>query len=610
MSDILNSEVRQPDPGVSIGRSTFTGLSHSLKTDFQQGDLCPIFCEEILPGDTFEVSTSMLVRMATPVFPVMDNAVIDIWWFYCPTRLVWDYTKQFYGENTVAPWVQQTEYTVPQLKFNHVYVDDTGNGYCAILRGSLMNRLGIPTTLYPGYSAAVKSDDYCLSVSDIPNRCYRLIWNEFFRDENVQYPVVTWKDNNDRYYDPVGGGYGHDLLKVCRLHDYFTDCLPGPQKSLTPVPASLLVDHVPVDAIGGTLDEFHSFSSSSSVDPIHFAYKAGSTWSHNVLSGNHALFLQASGSQADKAAYSYSDKYSVTPDNLYLNPSQGDFATVITLRQAFAVQRMLELQARSGSRYREQLRSFFHVDINDLTLQVPEYLGGTRVPINIDQVLQTSSTDVTSPQGNTAGYSLTTDTDNSFIKSFTEPGFLFGLAAVRVHHTYPGQCRPFWFRKRRYDFYYPQFANLSEQPVFKKYLNATGIAAIDNRVFGYQPAWQDYRECPNQLSGQFSPIVYNEGFTVNDEIVEQPSPLTSAWTFSDYYDMGYEIAVNREAGTLDPDLISDPSLSESWMMEPFGNVAQTIAVPTEPQFIGDFFFNVKATRPMPVTSIPGLIDHH
>lgn len=608
MSDLFSSEIFQPEPSVSIGRSKFDGLSHKHTTDLTEGKLCPIYLEEVIPGDTFTIKTSTFVRMSTPVFPVMDNAVLDVWWFYVPTRLVWNKAKEFYGENTSAPWVQEVEYTVPQITFKNHFVDDTGNGYCVIHRGSLMNRLGIPTTLFPGTSVSnPQANGYFLSVSDLPNRCYRLIWNEFFRDQNVDFPVPFYTDSVDRAYNN-SNEYGSEVLNVNKLHDYFTNCLPGPQKSLQPVPASLLASQIPVQA----LVDNQSFTSRAAVDILHFAHASGTNnWLHTSTGSKVDVSLSPA-NDAKGATGSTSDPgLSLTPDNLYAVIPSDQVATVNTLRQAFAVQRVLELQARSGSRYREILSSFFNVTIPDLTAQVPEYLGGSRVPINIDQVLQTSSTDSVSPQGNTAGYSLTTDVDDSFTKSFIEPGYLIGLATVRVLHTYPGQCRPFWFRKRRYDFYYPQFANLSEQPVFKKYLNTTGIDEIDNQVFGYQAAWEDMRQCPNQLSGQYSPICYNTGATVDDTIIEEPSPLASAWTFSDFYKMYYEDAVNREAGTVpNPQFILAPTLSSSWMKEGNGNVNQVLAVPDDVQFLADFYFDVKAIRPLPITSIPGLIDHH
>lgn len=614
MSNFMNSELFQPTADVSIGRSTFSGLSHSHKTDLTQGYLAPILCEEILPGDTFQVKTSSLIRMATPVFPVMDNAVLDIWYFYCPTRLVFDKAREFYGENTSDEWVQTTEYSIPQIRFRKNVVT-SGNGYGRLVRGSLMNRLGVPTTLCPGTTSANSDTGFYLSVSDIPNRMYRLIWNEFFRDQNVDSPVAVYKDTLDRDYSlgsyayPTDIGYGDGLLQVNRLHDYFTNCLPGPQKSLQPVPASLLVDHVPVVALPSSIEPYQDFTSLSDVSQLHLAYQNAGVWNHNTIGNTFELYMNSSSGLARDSNASTGLTSPLTPDNLFMKNVPGAFATVTTLRQAFAVQRVLELQARAGSRYREQLRAFFGVTSPDLSVQVPEYLGGTRVPINIDQIIQTSATDAVSPQGNVAGYSLTTDIDDSFIKSFVEPGYLIGLAAVRVQHTYSGAMRPFWFRKRRYQFYYPQFANLSEMPVYKKYLNATGIDAVDDEVFGYQAAWEDYRTCPNQLSGVYSPISEITGYTVDDHIVESPSPIASAWTFADWYEMYYDLAMSDEH-VLHPAAIESVHLSSSWMKEPWKNVRQVIAVQDEPQFYADFYFDIKATRPMPVTSIPGLIDHH
>ena len=612
MSDILSAEQFEREPSVNIGRSTMTGLSHSLKTDFTQGLLSPIFCEPILPGDTFNVKTSFVIRMATPVFPVMDNAVIDIWWFYVPTRLVWDKYREFYGENTTAPWVQTVEYTEPQIYFDTMYNLGT-NAKGVIRRGSLMNRLGIATTLFPGISSTrLTSGDY-LSVSDLPNRSVRLIWNEFFRDENTQYPLPVYTDSSDRRYtiakniDPNDVDYGDALFKVNRLHDYFSSCLPGPQKSLTPVPASLLVDKIPVYS----LSEQQDFTQLSDVSTLHFASYVSGNWQHSSMGNNFDLYSSTGNDLRGQNGTVIGSTYAFTPDNLYARASDITFATVNSLRQSFAIQRYYEQLARTGSRIREILQGFFQVEVPDTTIAVPEYLGGCRTPINIDQVLQTSSTDSTSPQGNTAGYSLTTSTDDSFVKSFVEPGYLIGLASVRVQHTYTGMIRPFWFRKRRFDHYWPQFASISEQPVFKKYLNATGVSAVDDQVFGYQEAFADYRYCPNMVSGVFSPISTVDSSSGSLVYTESQSPEAGAWTFADHYVMDYQNAVDQSlTSRIDPSLVDSVTLSSEWMEEPYENVQQTIAVQDEPQFIGDFYFDVKATRPMPVRSIPGLIDHH
>lgn len=608
MSNFINAEQFETEPSVNIGRSTFTGLSRGNTTDLTQGDISPVFFEEVLPGDTFQIKTSYLVRMSTPVFPVMGNAFLDMFWFFVPNRLVWDKYKEFLGENTAAPWVQTVEYTIPQLKFNHVF--SLGTHKAGVIRnGSLMNRLLCSSGFYPGINQSVLSSGEYLSVSDLPNRAYRLIWNEFFRDQNVEYPVPVYTDSSDRSYwieyniEDQEPDYGDKLLKANRVHDYFSSVLPGPQKSLTPVPASLLVDKIPVYSLNVQQD----FTDLSDVSPLHFARYVNGVWNHASAGNNFNLYADTGSTQRGSVETAPTGNIlAFTPDNLYARASDITFATVNSLRQSFAIQRFYEQQARTGSRMREILQGFFNVESPDASMQIPEYLGGNRVPINIDQVLQTSSTDAVSPQGNVSGYSLTTDVDGSFIKSFTEPGMLFGLAVVRVQHVYPQSIRPYWFRKRRFDFYWPQFANLSEQPVFKKFLCATGIDSVDDSVFGYQEAFADYRYCPNQMSGVFSPETFYDSDA--NKIYEQQSSLAGAWTFSDYYQMNYQDA--RGESGLDPTLLDSVTLSPEWMTEPDSNVAQTLAVPSEPQFIADFWFDVKSTRPMPVRSIPGLIDHH
>ena len=292
--------------------------------------------------------------------------------------------------------------------------------------------------------------------------------------------------------------------------------------------------------------------------------------------------------------------YFLTPDNLYADFAGLNLTSVSSLRSAFAIQRLYEAFARGGTRYRELLYSIFGVTAPDYRVQVPEYLGGDRIPINMDQVLQTSSTDSVSPQGNTAGYSLTTNVQSSFTKSFVEHGMVIGLACIRVEHTYCQGVEPYWFRKNLFDFYFPQFANLSEQPVFKRNLMATGFSEYDDTVFGYQEAWADYRFAPNRLSGDFSPVVHDSGTSV----VYQNSPLATAWTYNDFYPLSYDVS-----GT-DVEFSKLPTLSAGWMFEDSSNVGQTLAVSGATQFIADFRFNVTAVRPMPVRSVPGLIDHH
>lgn len=617
MLNSLNTTFSENPVSLDIARSTFTAHPKHITT-MTEGDLVPVFFSEVLPGDTFSVDTSFLARMATPIFPVADNAFIDFFYFYVPNRIVWNHWKEFLGENTSAPWTQSVEYTIPQLKFDRQWSSFEGynqgshnSGY-GPLPESVVDYFGITTGIVPSYWVDSDSvNHYCdeLTVSDLPNRAYRLIWNEFFRDQNVDTPVPVYLDDSDRsYYDSratfsgqtdVGEfyNYGGKPLKVNKFHDYFTSCLPAPQKGPS----------VSVGVVGGSLPVVPGSNNhlSASSYPVYLKESSGPssagvyTWTD--LAGKRNLGGLSSDSVFGGInTTGFDSPYFIAPSNLIADANNLVFASVSTLREAFAVQRLFEIDARAGTRYREQLKAIFGVTAPDARVQVPEYLGGCRVPINMDQVLQTSSTDVVSPQGNTAGYSLTTNVDNSFTKSFVEHGMVIGLAAIRVQHTYSQGIMPYWFRKRRFDFYYPQLANISEQPVLMRNICATGSKELDEQVFGYQEAWADYRFMPNRMSGAFSPVSYYDSDAGSVEY--SMSQLANAWTYADFYSYQFTGAAFDED--------SRAFLSSSWMKEDKSNIGQTLALPSDSQFIVDMQFDVTMTRPMPVRSIPGLIDHH
>lgn len=613
MAEFLEKTVEEVEPRVDVPRSTFTGLSHGHKTTFREGDLVPIYFEPVVPGDTFQVDTALTLRMATPIFPVADNAYLDLSFFYVPYRLVWAHAKEFFGENTTAPWAQNSEYTVPQIKFgvslSYLTEDKLVSG---AVPGSVMNYFGIPCSTFPDieyWKDANTKLPLDFSVSDLPNRAYRLIWNEFFRSSPIQYPVAVYTDDSDRDYDlglsPFDtNNYGGYCLPVNRFFDYFSGCLPAPQCG-------------PSVNFGIVNDEFKVFAGKVSEDVpkemhgIHFSMRSSESSNWDKTNQGHVANLYSSSNNSSRADLSMESPVGntlfATPDNLHAYLTNFSLGTVNQLREAFSVQRLYEALARTGNRYREILRGLFGVSVPDLTVQVPEYLGGDRIPINMDQVLQTSSTDAVSPQGNTAGYSLTSGKDFAHVvKSFTEPGMLIGLAAVRVSHTYSQSVRPWWYAKRKFDMFWPQFNNLGEQPVLKKTICPTGIPEIDNQVFGYQEQYADMRLHPNQLSGDFSPVAYVDVSGDTPVFKEEQSSLAQAWTYSDWYKMQYSL-YNEEK---DPDFIDDVSLSSDWLREEPTNIGQTLAVPDEAQFIADFYFSVKATRPVPVHAIPGLIDHH
>ena len=544
---------------IDLQRSRFD-RSFGHKTTLNTGDLVPIFFDEVLPGDTFSMDMSAAIRMSTPIYPVMDNCNIDTYAYFIPTRLVWDKWKEFNGENTLTAWEQKIEYEIPQIK-----APDGGWE-----KGTIADYFGIPT----------KIDNF--EINALPFRAYVEVWNSWFRDQNLKDPAMVNKDettvtgtNNGDYV--ANAQLGALPLKVAKYHDYFTSALPEPQKG----PDVLL----PLGNLAPVVtSKNYAIEPEKMKDAIGLKY-ASTTDPGIALNGARQMYIVGSNTTTYSnegtvhlgSSYNSSDSGTYIPINLFADLSTAQAASVNALRQAFAVQRLYEKDARGGTRYREILRSHFGVVSPDARMQVPEYLGGSRHPINIDQVLQTSSTDMTSPQGNTAAYSLTNFVDNMFTKSFTEHGYIIILAAIRTVNTYQQGLERIWSKKSRFDFYWPSLANIGEQPIYNKEIYLQGTNA-DNEVFGYQEAWADYRYKPSRVSGAFRSNY--EG-------------TLDSWHYATYYE-------------------SQPYLSSEWIDETRVNVDRTIAVQSEleDQFIADFYFKNICTRPMPLYSIPGLIDHH
>lgn len=544
-------------PHADISRSRFD-RSSSLKTSFNVGDVIPFYIDEVLPGDTFNVKTSKVVRMQSLITPVMDNIYLDTYFFFVPNRLVWNHWKEFNGENTQSAWLPSVEYEVPQL-------ESPDGGWDV---GTLADYFGLPTGVNN------------LSVSALPFRAYGLIMNEWFRDENLSDPLnipvddatVTGVNTGNYITDVVKGG---KPFKAAKYHDYFTSCLPAPQKGpdvTIPVssganyPVMSLADQAWTPTVDSPSMIIYGTKSGS---PDRIGYGTNST----LNSGFSFL-----GEQYPSDVPKVGSNYDTVPVNLWaVNDGSVSAATINQLRMAFQIQKLYEKDARGGTRYIEILKAHFGVTSPDARLQRPEYLGGNRIPININQVVQQSQTTDQSPQGNPVGLSLTTDTHSDFTKSFVEHGFVIGLMVARYDHTYQQGIERFWSRKDRFDYYWPVFANIGEQAVLNKEIYAQGTEA-DNEVFGYQEAWADYRYKPNRVTGEMRSS-YEQSLDV--------------WHLADDY------------STL-------PSLSDSWIREDSANVNRVLAVSEQNanQLFADIYIQNRSTRPMPMYSIPGLIDHH
>lgn len=572
MSRNQNSRFATNPTNIDISRSRFKRNS-SLKTSFNAGDIVPIYVDEVLPGDTFKIRTSKVVRMPTLITPVMDNIYLDTYFFFVPNRLVWSHWQQFMGENTESAWIPTVEYEVPQITA-------PSGGWNV---GTVADYMGVPT----GVSN--------LSVSALPFRAYALIVNDWFRDQNLSDPLnipvddtTSTGSNADDLSAPALGGIPY---KAAKFHDYFTSCLPGPQKG--PNVTIGLAGDVPVFgnglALGLTSGSYDYGLVNTNVgynngvvdegSSQHFAFIDRGAYGKDI-GGLSSPISENNGSLLTLGVPPKSQLTAETYANTGLVADLGlaSSISVNQLRMAFQIQKLYEKDARGGTRYIELLKAHFGVTSPDARLQRPEYLGGNRIPININQVIQQSATaEGTTPQGNTAAYSLTTDTHSDFTKSFVEHGFVIGLAVVRYDHTYQQGLRRFWSRKGRFDYYFPVLANIGEQPVLNKEIYAQG-SDTDDEVFGYQEAWADYRYMPNSVTGMMR-STYEQSL--------------DSWHLGDDYS-------------------SQPFLSDTWIREDKTNIDRVIAVTSaiSHQFFGDFYFENETTRPMPVYSIPGLIDHH
>lgn len=544
-------------PSVEIARSMFD-RSFSHKTSFNVGDLIPFFWDEVLPGDTFNVTTSLVARLQTLLTPVMDNMYIDTYFFFVPMRLTWNHTKQFFGESDQA-WYPATEYRVPHL-------DWPVGGWNP---GTIADYMGVPVgivgTTGPGGDGP----------SALPFRALALICQEWFRDQNVSDPLFIDLDDTNRrgsngssyVYDVAKGGMP---FKVAKYHDYFTSALPSPLKAQYPVDAGII----------NLQQDFPVYSTSDTVATPSLGFEPMKL--HSQTGAYHNMYYD-SNYKADGANNPSHLTVDEWPVNLWARVDIDSSLTVNQLRLAFQTQKFYEKNARAGTRYREMLKEHFGVTSPDARMMIPEYLGGHRVPLQIHQVTNQSQGE-SDFLGDLGAMSNTADVHDDFVKSFTEHGFVIGVCCVRYDHSYPQGLEKAWSRRDKLDYYWPVFANIGEQPIKKREIYMTQFDADEedpypnDQVFGYQEAWAEYRYKPNRVSGEMRPDVANS---------------LASWHLADDYD-------------------SVPSLSDAWIREDKTNVDRVLAVTSDQanQVFCDFYVKNVVTRCMPMYSIPGLVDHH
>ena len=546
-------------PSVDVPRSTFP-IEFQHTTTFNVGDLVPILWTEILPGDTFQADQHLVCRLTTLLTPVMDNLDLDTYAFFVASRTLWEHWKELQGENRLGAWTQTTQYKVPEL------TTPTGG----MNAKTLLDYMGVPT----GVSG--------IKISALPVRAYVKIFNEFFRDQNVTAPLTEYEDDTDRTASNTATELGGALCKSYKKHDLFTSALPAPQKSS---PVTLPIGQSAPLVISGDGKALGLTDGTSTAGL--FAGSNGVTYANLNSYDKNVGTAYVAGNITSNSSLGVTLDATKSGLTGYADLSNAVAATINAQRYAFALQRIFEADARCCTRYREILKNIFHVVSPDATQQVPEYLGGKRIPLNITQVEQTSASGQNiTPLGTVSGMSTTGDSDRMFTKSFTEHGYLIVLATVRQHkHRYAQGLNRQWNHTLRFHFFMPQLQFLGEQEIKNKELFCQDQSVINintgnpynEEAFGYTPRWEEYKQIPSMVTSEMRP---------------QYAQTLAYWTFVDFYQ-------------------SLPVLSTQFLEETPDFVDRTLAVSknVSNQLILDYLLDIKATRPVLYNAVPGLLDH-
>lgn len=565
-------------PSVKHPRSTFD-RSYSHSTSFDFGKCIPLCVEEVLPGDTVTMQTSKIVRLQTLLAPTLTNMYLDTYWFFVPNRIVWDKWKQFMGENSDSAWIPSSEPPLPVL----------GSPSGGFAKGTIADYMGIPVGVQFPASAP-------FAPSSLPFAAYAMIWNDFFRDQNIDDPVVVTPNPPQTRTGSNGSALGDAELggmplPANKFHDIFTSCLPQPQRGPSVnIPVS---GQLPVLANGKHGFSITTVNGVSHQVPMILSntVSSNSVLVHSYLSTNssfpdlHSSNLHTNQPSSERTYWTNipyvneqdSHYYPLAPENLWAvsGPGYSDSSfgvDVNALRLSIATQQYYEALARSGSRLEEQISTFFGVTNPDARVQHPEYLGGNRIQINVHEVTNTAQSE-TDFLGDIGAQSVTADSHNDFVKSFTEHGILMCIGVARYDHIYSQGIPKMFTRHNKFDFYNPLFANIGEQPIYDFELYAKNADTSKPTIFGYNEAWVHYRTAQNRVSGELRP---------NGE-----GNLTH-WTAADNY-------------------ASKPTLSSEWLKEDTSNIDRVLAVShtVANQIFGDFYFNTKWTRCLPMYSVPG-----